>query len=37
MVDAPAARADLPVGTVTFLRTDIERSMILARMLGVAQ
>jgi predicted ATPase/class 3 adenylate cyclase len=29
-----AARADLPTGTVTFLRTDVEGSMRLARALG---
>ncbi|HSL33629.1 MAG TPA: AAA family ATPase, partial [Candidatus Limnocylindrales bacterium] len=31
-----AARADLPTGTVTFLRTDVEGSMRLARALGAA-
>jgi predicted ATPase/class 3 adenylate cyclase len=34
MIDAPAARPDLPTGTVTFLRTDVEGSMGLARTLG---
>ena len=27
-------RSDLPTGTVTFLRTDVEGSMALARALG---
>jgi predicted ATPase/class 3 adenylate cyclase len=31
---APGARSTLPVGTVTFLRTDVEGSMELARRLG---
>jgi hypothetical protein len=31
MVDAREKLADLPVGTVTFLGTDIEGSMQLAR------
>ena len=30
------ARGPLPVGTVTFLRTDVEGSMALARALGPA-
>ena len=34
MIDAPTARPDLPTGTVTFLRTDVEGSMGLARTLG---
>ncbi len=32
----PEARGPLPVGTVTFLRTDVEGSMALARALGPA-
>ena len=34
MIDAPRARPVLPTGTVTFLRTDVEGSMALARTLG---
>jgi class 3 adenylate cyclase len=34
MADAPQARRPLPTGTVTFLRTDVEGSMGLARALG---
>lgn len=34
MLDAPTVRPDLPTGTVTFLRTDVEGSMALARALG---
>lgn len=34
MVDGRAGRTDLPTGTVTFLRTDVEGSMALARTLG---
>ncbi|MDP9482765.1 MAG: adenylate/guanylate cyclase domain-containing protein [Chloroflexota bacterium] len=33
---AASGRADLPTGTVTFLRTDVEGSMALARALGRA-
>ena len=36
MADSPTARSDLPTGTVTFLRTDVEGSMGLARTLGTA-
>jgi len=36
MTDAPAPRRPLPTGTVTFLRTDVEGSMRLARALGPA-
>ncbi len=36
MADTPAVRSDLPTGTVTFLRTDVEGSMGLARTLGAA-
>jgi predicted ATPase/class 3 adenylate cyclase len=34
MTDERAVRPDLPTGTVTFLRTDVEGSMALARALG---
>ncbi len=34
MADERARRTDLPTGTVTFLRTDVEGSMGLARQLG---
>lgn len=34
MADERSRRADLPTGTVTFLRTDVEGSMGLARALG---
>ena len=34
MAEAPEARRPLPTGTVTFLRTDVEGSMRLARDLG---
>ena len=34
MIDAPADSPNLPVGTVTFLRTDVEGSMALARANG---
>jgi predicted ATPase/class 3 adenylate cyclase len=34
MTDERTARTDLPTGTVTFLRTDVEGSMALARELG---
>ena len=34
MTEVPAARRPLPTGTVTFLRTDVEGSMRLARTLG---
>ena len=34
MAEAPQARRPLPTGTVTFLRTDVEGSMRLARALG---
>ena len=34
MADEKAGRTDLPTGTVTFLRTDVEGSMGLARALG---
>ncbi|MGZ8515060.1 MAG: nSTAND1 domain-containing NTPase, partial [Candidatus Limnocylindrales bacterium] len=34
MTDERAGRTDLPTGTVTFLRTDVEGSMGLARQLG---
>jgi predicted ATPase/class 3 adenylate cyclase len=34
MADERAGRPDLPTGTVTFLRTDVEGSMGLARQLG---
>ena len=36
MLDGAPARRDLPTGTVTFLRTDVEGSMGLARRLGGA-
>ena len=36
MVDTDPGRRALPTGTVTFLRTDIEGSMGLARELGRA-
>ena len=36
MADSPTVRSDLPTGTVTFLRTDVEGSMGLARTLGTA-
>src|SRR6478672_11801717 len=36
MADSPSARSDLPTGTVTFLRTDVEGSMGRARQLGTA-
>src|SRR5512141_973062 len=35
MADDRPRRSDLPTGTVTFLRTDVEGSMSLARTLGV--
>ena len=34
MLDKRAGRTDLPTGTVTFLRTDVEGSMALARTVG---
>jgi predicted ATPase/class 3 adenylate cyclase len=34
MYDEPRERRDLPTGTVTFLRTDVEGSMSIARTLG---
>jgi predicted ATPase/class 3 adenylate cyclase len=33
-MEAPAERRDLPTGTVTFLRTDVEGSMVLAHTIG---
>jgi predicted ATPase/class 3 adenylate cyclase len=36
VADASPTRADLPTGTVTFLRTDVEASMALTRALGPA-
>lgn len=36
MADPIWTRSDLPTGTVTFLRTDVEGSMALARALGTA-
>lgn len=34
MSEGSSPRLDLPIGTVTFLRTDVEGSMVLARTLG---
>ena len=36
MIDGATHRRDLPIGTVTFLRTDVEGSMGLTRQLGAA-